>query len=701
MTETPDHATTPQSQQPEKRQRPRVTKACRACRKRKTSCSGEVPCKRCREEGIECDYNVVDGRTTKKQKTQHRKASGVRSRPPNTDEGRQEIQETAGLDSRDSVGPVFDDQQHTGAASGLAFLHEAVQRIEKQTSSSLRRKEYPVQASTSIFTSGDMPFEIGDLANLELPDQERSRSLLSRYFDFATPSYRFFHRPTVETWAEQLLTDPDGKDALLSASQKAIIFLLWAQALEYRGEGTNNSTSSHFFYAKARSLIDSEPGPPTLESVQVRLALCLYLLSTSRINECWYTFGVTTFIVMALGLHRNNSQYNSIGLIESECRKRAFWSSYTLDRYLSVMKGRPRIFRDNDIDQEYPANVSDSDMIFTDVNMLSHLPQHGLMETTINHAKLACIMGRATDLLYPLRPPNEADLLQRAETMVRELDAWEADLPLFLKPSTQTLTGQRIFERQNSVMKLAHAHVRIMITRLFIVGNFAALGQQQGSDDSNTVAHSHLASCLQATYTIIDTVDAFVSSNTLIRGFWFTQYISLCAISTLYIYVIHNHIDPSSLTLPNGKNYFSIAERCQQYLTSKAPANSPNQRYLVLLSQLRKKARRGFPRAGNPPESRTTTAETMNEDRNVYMTLPLEQTQTENSGDPVTATNVPFPLDNTNIQDFGFDDEFGMGSVTNSESVAEFDALPLSWGYLDQLALPETYDYLQLPNSQF
>jgi hypothetical protein len=75
----------------------------------------------------------------------------------------------------------------------------------------------------------------------------------------------------------------------------------------------------------------------------------------------------------------------------------------------------------------------------------------------------------------------------------------------------------------------------------------------------------------------------------------------------------------------------------------------------------------------------------MNEDRNVYMTLPLEQTQTENSGDPVTATNVPFPLDNTNIQDFGFDDEFGMGSVTNSESVAEFDALPLSWGYLDQL----------------
>ncbi|KAH8657193.1 fungal-specific transcription factor domain-containing protein [Tricladium varicosporioides] len=545
-----------------------------------------------------------------------------------------------------------------------------------------------------------MPFEVGNLANLELPDQQRSLLLLSRYFDFATPSYRFFHQPTVEAWAEQLLTDPDGKDVLLSASQRAIVFLLWAQALEYHGEGDDTSTSSHLFYAKARSLIDSEPGPPTLESVQVRLALCLYLLSTSRINECWYTFGITTFIVMALGLHRKSSQHISIGMIESECRKRAFWSAYTLDRYLSVMKGRPRIFRDDDIDQEYPTNVSDSDMIFTDVNMLSHLPQHGLMETTINHAKLACIMGRATDLLYPLRAPDAVDLLQRAETMIHELEIWEANLPLFLKPSTQTLTGQRIFERQNSVMKLAHAHVRIMITRLFIVGNFASLGQQQGPNETNAAAHSHLASCLQATYTIIDTVDAFVSSNTLIRGFWFTQYISLCAISTLYIYVIHNHINPSSLISPNGKNYFSIAEKCQQYLTSKAPKNSPNQRYLALLSQLRKKARRGFPRVENHlPESRTVAAESMNEGRNMYMSLPLEQTQTENNGGPVTATNVNFPLDNTNIQDFGFDDEFGVGSVTNSESIAEFDALPLSWGYLDQLALPETYDYLQLPSS--
>ena len=35
---------------------------------------------------------------------------------------------------------------------------------------------------------------------------------------------------------------------------------------------------------------------------------------------------------------------------------------------------------------------------------------------------------------------------------------------------------------------------------------------------------------------------------------------------------------------------------------------------------------------------------------------------------------------------FGFDDEqLALVSTTHSDSMADFDALPLSWGYLDQL----------------
>lgn len=101
---------------------------------------------------------------------------------------------------------------------------------------------------------------------------------------------------------------------------------------------------------------------------------------------------------MALGLHCKSPQKSShLSFVEQECQKRVFWSACILDRYLSVMKGRPRIFRDNDINQEYPINVDDEDMMVADKDMITSLPLHGLLEGTIHHAKLA---GYLLKLLY-------------------------------------------------------------------------------------------------------------------------------------------------------------------------------------------------------------------------------------------------------------------------------------------------------------
>ena len=40
-----------------------------------------------------------------------------------------------------------------------------------------------------------------------------------------------------------------------------------------------------------------------------------------------------------------------IDIDQMECQKRAFWSAYTLDKYLSNALGRPQMFHDEDIDQ--------------------------------------------------------------------------------------------------------------------------------------------------------------------------------------------------------------------------------------------------------------------------------------------------------------------------------------------------------------
>jgi hypothetical protein len=131
----------------------------------------------------------------------------------------------------------------------------------------------------------------------------------------------------------------------------------------------NWEVSSERWYAASKYMSSLESGPPRLETIQARLGQCLYLLSSSRANECWYSFGTTMQIVTALGLHRKlptKASNNGCSYLELELRKRIFWSVYTLDKYLSIMFGRPRLLHDEDIDQELPHETNDEDLLEED-----------------------------------------------------------------------------------------------------------------------------------------------------------------------------------------------------------------------------------------------------------------------------------------------------------------------------------------------
>lgn len=118
------------------------------------------------------------------------------------------------------------------------------------------------------------------------------------------------------------------------------------------------------YYLAAEHQLTKEKGSVRLSSVQARLTQCYYLLTQSRINHCWSSFGTVARLAMAIGLNRERRPDVSSGLshIEAECRRRTFWCVYTLDAYLSVALGRPRSFHDDDIDTDFPACVADEDI---------------------------------------------------------------------------------------------------------------------------------------------------------------------------------------------------------------------------------------------------------------------------------------------------------------------------------------------------
>lgn len=118
------------------------------------------------------------------------------------------------------------------------------------------------------------------------------------------------------------------------------------------------------YFQLADHQLSSETGEIRLTSVQARLCQCFYLLSRSRVNHCWSLFGTMAHLILAIGIHRKRrvEASNGADLVELECRKRVFWCAYSLDNYLSAVLGRPRTFHDDDIDQELPTIVNDSDL---------------------------------------------------------------------------------------------------------------------------------------------------------------------------------------------------------------------------------------------------------------------------------------------------------------------------------------------------
>lgn len=494
---------------------------------------------------------------------------------------------------------MFAEDQHIGPAAGISFLYHPWNKTRDRTS---RAEGIAGTVSTSssapLNSYGDFPESVlprpqSQFATRLTPDQ--ISITLERYFRFATPTYRYMHRPTLEKWGLLYVND----DPRLGNAQRACVLLASAQSLLYTvksdcyvTEDCDGIRQSWLCFQQAKELLDRETGAPSLASVQSRLAMCLYMLSTYRMTACRFCFSLTATILTSLGLHRvqsTKSQRIAMDTVEAESRRRAFWCAYVLDGYLSVMLGRPRILRDDDVDQPYPRNVDDEDLMSPEP--VDDLPQHGNLEAFLAHASLAKLMAKSSDRLYPLHPLTEEQVLDSSNELLDELESWKQSLPKFLRPGSKILTGDRMFERQNTVLKLAHAHLRILMSRRCLLSDTCRLGHlvhTQSPPDLRTTRP--IQECVAGITTVLDAGTALMEHDSLFHCFWFTQYIALVAASTLYIFLVQGarHALPASMdSFIDVELYFDKAKKCQSRLDALAPPGSQAKRHYQLLDHLK------------------------------------------------------------------------------------------------------------------
>lgn len=408
----------------------KVSRACDFCKSRKARCSGTQPCEKCVSKGRACrfDAKYTRGRPpTPPQSGTYRGlssdnendsiirgagafvpipagASGVvlagdmEPPQPRSHESMAPSRASPELGMAEIQGQVFDP------TSGLTFLHRAWKRLSAQNTNSVSDEAKTSAENQPVTMAGDKPFpETNEEAPLQLPDPVEARRLLALYFDVCIATYRFLHRPTVDSWLGVL--ERNVRDNLpiwheIGRARAAIVLVALAIAATHHekskgffsadDEARALSVSDELFGLSSR-LTEAETGYPRLESAQARIVQVLYLLTTSRFNRSWFVFGNALQIVSALGLHRRaNSKRRRVSrtdYIQTQCSLRTFWTTYILDNYLGVVFGRPRHFHDEDIDQEFPDRVNDEDMTVLGPSDAPEGPPDSHIDALIFHAR--------------------------------------------------------------------------------------------------------------------------------------------------------------------------------------------------------------------------------------------------------------------------------------------------------------------------
>ncbi|PVH97859.1 hypothetical protein DM02DRAFT_673779 [Periconia macrospinosa] len=578
------------------RQKRKVTRACDTCKTRKAKCSGTQPCDTCAQKELECLYQ----------------ASYSRGKPPTPPSNLHVRTATCSETMHPICSPTMPVQdvpsraspeleisgQYSDSTSGLSFLHRAWRRLSNDHNGQLANGTLETSENEQLLVSaGDKPFP-HRLGRLQLPPLSKCRHLMAMYFDICIATYRILHRPTIESWLETMAQNAKQGSHIaqsITQAQASVVLAMLAVASfhEAKAQGSDPPLDDDeamvqcdLLFSESVRLAETESGYPKLESAQARLIQVLYLLTSSRMNQAWYTFGHTLLIISALGLHRRGyrrRRSNHRNFIEDQCRKRTFWVAYTLDKYLGVVFGRPRHYHDDDIDQEFPDPINDEDMnangIIREVTDDCHI------NSLICHAKLAQISEQILREVYSIRNIPDPDRVAASHRLGLKLREWKSSLPPVLgviNPSSLIPA----FRRQATVLQLSYCHAVMLAHRPFLLKNV-----NHQTEDVRNLASESIEECISAAESVFLIVDRMKKDGRIFHAFWWTHYVTFCALVVVYVWSIQQGSRDQSANDTHA-NILDRAENCLNHLAQATACNSPSRRYSIILQELRSEAKR-------------------------------------------------------------------------------------------------------------
>ncbi|KAK2743811.1 finger protein, partial [Colletotrichum kahawae] len=506
--------------------------------------------------------------------------------------------------TRNSPEPSQTDEQghYVGPASGVSFLLRIQRKLQVQS---------PGYFNSSVFNFGDRPLPGHDSSFAILPPKAVAESMVKRYFDFAATTHRFLHRPSVESWLEELY---DTHGAMLykesARSRTAILFMVFAHSNNYRSrlsvdskDSTAESTEvSARFFAVAEHQLSMEKGEMRLAHVQARLAQCFYLLAQSRLNHCWTLFGITAHLAMALGIHRKSrldaKSTDRANHIDLECRKRTFWCSYNLNTYLGAALGRPMTFHDEDIDQELPLCIDDEQLRFG-ISSEPVVCGPSVTSGSVAQIRLSRILARILRAFYGSHTPSTEEHFGLADKFSKELAEWRDHISYLL-------------------------------------------------DAGGSSAIFNIKACIDAAMSIAEHSGTIDAAGEFYSTLFFIPYYGFSAVVILYVYAIQQRAEaPEKYSL-----CFQLASKCHSLYERNSVKGTLTQRYGVVLQELR--------------------LEVLRNNNYLASTSPIQAGGNHNPSEAMTARNLPTATETYNTRASGqFDDLHSRSNAATAQSLEE------------------------------
>ncbi|KAF2020637.1 hypothetical protein BU24DRAFT_340202 [Aaosphaeria arxii CBS 175.79] len=281
-----------------------------------------------------------------------------------------------------------------------------------------------------------------------------------------------------------------------------------------------------------------------LTSLQAIIFMIQFLQSSAKLSTCYAYIGVALRSALRMGLHRSfNVNFNPI---EAEIRKRLFWTIRKMDIYVGAMLGLPSFISDEDIDQEWPAEVDDEYITETEIRPMPE-GKISVVAASNAHTKIVEILAKICRYVYPIKGTqsggNNSVTYSVSYSKIREIEQdlqrWLEALPMALRPGGE---APSIIIRVQQLLRMAYGHAQLLLYRPFL----HYVSQSFTSKPVDQRAFACANACTSVSRNIIHITVEMKRSGLLIGAYWFSMYTTFFAIISILYFVLENPSSPTS-----------------------------------------------------------------------------------------------------------------------------------------------------------